>query len=305
MEENSNNTVRRNSPRAWMLASRPKTLSAAAVPVMIGAAMAWHMTEGVGFGVVPMILCFLFAFVMQIEANFINDYFDCVRGKDNEERLGPQRACQQGWISLPAMRQGMAITLLIAAAVGMPLVLYGGWQLIFIGAVCFVFSFLYTTLLASRGLGDVLVLLFFGIIPVVFTTFVCVPGYQQALAHMPWTEGLACGLVVDTLLLVNNYRDIDTDRHVGKRTLVVIIGRRPTEILYLLIIPLALLLNMIHLGVSAVSILLSLPVLALHLHTWREMKRIATGKALNKVLGMAARNIFVYGIMTTLIVILL
>ena len=112
-----------NSPRAWFLAVRPKTLTGAAVPVMLGAAYAWYMVQDLhSIEWVALALCFLFAFVMQIDANFINDYYDCVKGRDNEERLGPPRACQQGWVTMKAMRWAIALTTLLACAVGLPLI---------------------------------------------------------------------------------------------------------------------------------------------------------------------------------------
>ncbi len=294
--------VTQNSFKAWLLASRPKTLSGAAVPVMIGSAYAWHLTGSLQFNIVAMVLCFLFAFIMQIDANFVNDYYDCLKGMDNEDRLGPQRACQQGWISMHAMRIGIAITTIFAAAVGLPMIFFGGWQLIFIGALCILFCFLYTTCLAGHGLGDVLVLLFFGIVPVVFTAYVIV-GNTSALHSLPlWTLGLACGMVVDTLLIVNNYRDIDNDRKVGKITLVVAMGRHYAEKLYLTLVPLALIMSLWAIGLTAMTLILCLPVVALHLHTWHEMRRIHEGRELNRILGMTARNIFVYGIMTSFMV---
>lgn len=297
--------VKTNSPRAWLLAARPKTLSGAAVPVMIGASAAWQETQGEGFCWLAALLCFLFAFAMQVDANFVNDYYDCVRGRDNEMRLGPQRACQQGWVTLSAMRKALVATSLLACAIGLPLIYYGGWQLIGVGAMCVVFCFLYTTLLAGKGLGDVLVLVFFGLVPCYFTYYVAVPASQQSLGNITvWQLGLSTGLVVDTLLLVNNYRDIDNDRASSKRTLVVMIGKKATETLYLLIVPAALLVVLVSGTATFPGAFLLLPVLLLHLFTWRTMKRISQGRELNRVLGMTARNIFFFGILTSLLVIM-
>ena len=308
MDANAVNTlesIRPNSLRAWFLAARPKTLTAAAVPVMIGAAYAWHLTGGIGYGFVPMALCLLFAFVMQIDANFVNDYYDCVRGRDdNTMRLGPKRACQQGWITLSAMRRAIAFTSLLACLTGLPLICYGGWELVGIGALCLLFCFLYTTSLAGKGLGDLLVLVFFGIIPCCFTAYVTLPAPLQRMDTLPWLLALACGLVVDTLLLVNNYRDIDNDKATGKNTLVVMLGRKVTEVLYLLIVPAALIIVVAGVPARLIGIILSLPTLLLHLFTWRMMCRIKRGTALNKVLGMTARNILIFGIMTTLLIII-
>lgn len=297
-------TVTRNSIKAWLLASRPKTLTAAAVPVMIGTAAAWRDTGGVGVEFMAMTLCFLFAFIMQIDANFVNDYYDCIKGRDDETRLGPQRACQQGWVTLRAMRIAIVIASVLACCTGLPLIMYGGWQLIGIGILCLVFCFLYTTLLAGKGMGDVLVILFFGLIPCYFTYYVTVPEALQTLSNLTvWILSLATGLVVDTLLIVNNYRDIDNDRSVGKRTLVVLLGRKPTEWLYLFIIPLSIILVVASMGVNELSVIYALIMLLPHFMAWSIMRSIGYGKALNRVLGMTARNIFIFGILTTLLVI--
>lgn len=212
-----------NSPHAWILAARPKTLTGAAVPVMIGISAAW--ADGF-FRPVPALLCFLFAFFMQIDANFINDYYDFRKGLDDEKRLGPKRACAEGWITLPAMRRGIICTTLLSCLTGLPLVWYGGWTMVLIGVCCVVFCFLYTTCMARLGLGDLLVLVFFGLVPVGATY------YLQSGTVVPevWTLSLACGLVIDCLLVVNNYRDRDNDKAGGKITLVVRIGEKPQKI---------------------------------------------------------------------------
>ena len=130
---------------------------------MIGISAAW--ADGF-FRPVPALLCFLFAFLMQIDANFINDYYDFRKGLDDEKRLGPKRACAEGWITLPAMRRGIICTTLLSCLTGLPLVWYGGWTMVLVGVCCVVFCFLYTTCMARLGLGDLLVLVFFGLVPV-------------------------------------------------------------------------------------------------------------------------------------------
>ena len=229
----SDSQVKTNSLKAWILAARPKTLSGAAVPVMIGTAIAWAETTTNNFQVIPAILCFLFAFIMQIDSNFINDYFDCIKGNDDvETRLGPKRACSEGWITLPKMRMGLIITSLLGCLTGLPLVIYGGWTMIIVGALCVLFAFLYTTKLSYLGLGDILVLVFFGIVPVYFTYWVIVPQEMQVFNLRLLFVGIACGVVIDTLLIINNYRDRDNDKRDGKNTLVVRIGTTASELLY-------------------------------------------------------------------------
>ena len=300
--------MRKNSPKAWWLAARPKTLTGAAVPVMIGCAYAFYLggmeifTQG---GWVPASLCLLFAFIMQIDANFINDYYDCLNGRDNEMRLGPLRACQQGWVTMKAMRMAIAITTVLACMIGMPLICYGGWSMVAVGASSVVFCFLYTICMAQIGMGDILVLVFFGIVPTVFTTYVTVPHDMQNFAVMPLNLGVATGLRIGCLLHVNNYRDIDNDKKSGKNTLVVLIGKKYTEYLYMMIVPVALVMVLIEFGFSNVNMILSFIVYFLHINTWNKMKRIGEGKALNRILGETARNIFVYGLLISILIILM
>ena len=283
---NNSDNIRQNSFKAWILAARPKTLSGAMVPVMLGSAFAWKTLYDTN----------LFGMIMQIDANFVNDYFDCIHGNDNETRLGPERACAMGWVSLKAMRWAMAITTAVAGLVGLPLILVGGWEMILVGAFCILFCFLYTTCLAGLGMGDLLVVVFFGIIPVCFTSYlVC--------GIMPWILGIACGLVVDTLLIVNNYRDFDNDRNAGKRTLVVMIGKKYTEWLYITLPTLALVAVLFQYGWSEKNMLLCFCVYFLFVQSWNQMRMIKSGRALNKILGKTARNIFLFGILISLLII--
>ena len=283
------------SPKAWMLAARPKTLTGAAVPVMIGLSLAFADVGG-SFKILPAVLCLLFALVMQVDANFINDYFDFIRGNDDEARLGPRRACAQGWVSPRQMVCAIAVTTAIACAIGLPLIIYGGVEMLLIGALCVLFCFLYTTFLSYLGLGDLLVLVFFGIIPV------CIVYYLQAgtVTFEAFMASLACGFVIDTLLLVNNYRDIEGDERAGKRTLVVRLGARRGRMAYLLSGVTAVLLGVVFavFGHWLASVL-QVAYLALHYAAYRRMVKINKGKALNAVLGITACNMFVYGLLVS------
>lgn len=296
--------VKTNSVKAWLLATRPKTLSAAAVPVMIGTAFAWRNTSE-QFNWIPAILCLLFAWIMQIDSNLVNDYFDFKKGNDDETRLGPKRACSEGWITSDAMVWGILITTLLGCMTGIPLILYGGLEMVMVGIACVVFCFLYTTLFSYHGLGDILVLLFFGIIPVCCTYYVCMPLHQQIPTGEVIASSIACGLAIDALLIVNNYRDIGNDRSNGKITLAVRLGESKTRRLYESI------------GYTAAGIMIILvffdlyqtdkfiPTYAiyliyiiLHRQSYQEMKRINKGAKLNQVLGLTARNILVFGILS-------
>ena len=296
--------VKVNSAKAWFLAARPKTLTGAAVPVMIGISAAVAM-YGSSVRVVPAVLCMLFALVMQIDANFVNDYFDFMKGTDDEQRLGPKRACAQGWITAVAMRRGLLYTTVLACAVGLPLVYFGGWEMILVGFACVVFCFLYTISFSYIGLGDVLVLVFFGLVPVCMTYWLVAP--PTSLMSIPWPVivlSIACGLIIDTLLVVNNYRDIDNDRRAGKRTLIVRIGERGGLLLYMLlglagtILAIA---GIIYLNWHDGQFmqLLMTSYIPFHIRAFTEMRRIRKGAELNKVLGMTARNMFIFGVLVS------
>ena len=283
------NHIKEGSVKAWILASRPITLFGAAVPVMVALSKVW--TEGNSLIWIPSVLCLLFALVMQIDANFVNDYFDCIKGVDNEDRLGPKRACAQGWISLPAMKRAIIATTVLACLIGLPLVYWGGLGMIAIGIACVVFCILYTTLLSRLGMGDVLVLLFFGIVPVCATYYI----QTKTLDAETFCLSLACGLVTDCLLIVNNYRDRETDARVTKRTLVTFIGARATEWLYLALGIAACLLMAVPLRHNAAWLVLWLVP---HFMVWKRMKAINHGKELNKILGQTALNIMLFGAAT-------
>lgn len=306
-------TVKTNSIKAWILAARPKTLSGAAVPVIVGLALAFSdiLTESDypltwSYNGIPAILCLLFAFLMQIDANFINDFFDCLKGTDREDRLGPKRACAEGWITMEAMKHGIAATTVASCAVGLPLILFGGWHMVWIGLACVLFAFLYTTKLSYLGLGDLLVLVFFGIVPVGATYFVQLyPRTFTTDGHaITWAAllaGFIVGLVTDNLLIVNNFRDREQDKISGKNTLIVKIGATWGQRLYLAIGILAVLLCIpfIFCNHWLASVLPALYLIP-HVLTWRKMVRIWEGRELNAVLGATARNILIFGILLSI-----
>lgn len=287
--------VRPNSLRAWWLAARPKTLSAALMPIVAASAFAFTKDS---FNWQPALLCILFATLMQIAANFINDLIDFRRGTDGTERLGPERACAQGWIKPIDMRIGIALVLFPACMVGLCLLPFGGLPLILIGLACVLFAFLYTALLSYCGFGDVLVYVFFGFVPVCCTYFVEAGDVLPAIFLL----GAGCGLVIDTLLVLNNYRDRTTDRVAGKHTLIVIFGERFGSLFYL---------GQGLIGCACISgafafngrwsALLPLLYIPFHIATWREMVRINQGRALNKILGKTSRNMILLTLLTALV----
>lgn len=290
-----------NSPRAWMLAARPKTLTGAMIPVLIGSALAYADER---FCWIPALLCIVFACGMQVTANFINDLYDYLKGSDREDRLGPERACAQGWITPRAMRMGIGITTILSCAAGVGMLWtcstylpYGGWELVIVGVLCVVFAFLYTTFLSYHGWGDVLVLVFFGMVPVGGTYYV----QAHTLTAEVLIASLACGLVIDTLLVVNNYRDREQDALSGKRTLVVRFGEPFGRYLYLGLGIAAWLLCLLLIPMGKLTPLefVWAPTAYLWLHalTWRKMASIRSGKKLNSILGETSRNMLLFGLL--------
>ena len=293
--------MKQNSVKAWFLAARPKTLTGAAVPVMIGVSLAWVdslLYDDHPFQWLAAVLCFLFAFVMQIDANFINDFFDFANGTDDTEtRLGPRRACAQGWVSLDAMKRAIAITTCLACIIGLPLVFFGGLEMILIGLICVIFCFLYTTHFSYLGLGDVLVLVFFGIVPVCTSYYL----HLHTVTWQVFLASVACGLVIDALLIVNNYRDRDTDRDAGKNTIIVRLGAETGRQLYLGVGVGAMILGFTFwMNGHPLAFFLPFIYFILHIFTYLKIKRIDKGKALNLCLGETARNIFIYGLCVSL-----
>lgn len=253
------------------------------------------------------LLCALFACLMQIAANFVNDWYDFSKGTDREDRLGPERACAQGWITPQAMKRAVGVVITIACIVGLAVLFteqgemaWHGLELFIVGLLCVVFCILYTTCLSYLGLGDVLVLLFFGIIPVCGTYYV----QAHTLSWPGFILSLVSGICIDTLLIVNNYRDRDQDRISGKRTIIVRFGETFGRYAYLLLGVIAVLLSSLLICYGKISILgyvLSAgPYLVLHVLTWKRMVRINHGKELNSILGQNSRNMLLFGILLSI-----
>lgn len=209
----------------WILASRPKTLVAAAIPVLLGTVLAWH--QGF-FKPIAALLCLGFAVTAQIIANLANDYFDFIKGADKKDRLGPARMLASGRIQAAQMQKALFGLTTLAFIIGLGLIPYGGYGLISVGALCLVAAYLYTAgpfALAYNGLGDVAVFIFFGLIAVMCTEYVQVGSFSVSGLAI----ALAIGGLIDNIMVVNNYRDLEEDRAAKKQTLAVLIGRKWTR----------------------------------------------------------------------------
>ncbi len=217
------------SLKYWLLAARPKTLPAAAVPVMIGGAMA---AANASFNLIPWLLCLAFALLIQIATNFANDYYDFKKGADGKERIGPRRAVASGWIAPEVMFRGMLVVFAVAFLMGCLLIQWGGWWLLLIGVLSIACGIAYTGgpyPLGYNGWGDVFVFIFFGWIATAFTYYVQAGSFATPAlgsgAYLVWLAGMVPGALATNLLAVNNVRDEPQDRTTGKRTLVVRFGR--------------------------------------------------------------------------------
>ncbi|AKF11438.1 1,4-dihydroxy-2-naphthoate polyprenyltransferase [Sandaracinus amylolyticus] len=286
--------VQPGSTRAWLLASRPATLTAAFVPVAVGTACAAAMN---GLRWDTALAALLGAFGIQIGTNFANDVFDAEKGADTEERLGPTRAVQAGLIDARAMRRGMILAFLFSTACGVYLVAQAGWPIVAIGIASILSGIAYTGgpyPLGYNGLGDVFVMIFFGFVAVCGTTFVQT-GDVPAIA---WWASVPVGAIATAILVVNNLRDRVTDVKAGKRTLAVRFGRTGAEIEYGLLIlasyatPVAMWLE----GLASPWVMLPVVTFPLAMRLFGEV-RAREGAPLNATLAGTARLLLIFGVL--------
>jgi 1,4-dihydroxy-2-naphthoate polyprenyltransferase len=222
--------------RAWMLAARPATLPAAAVPVFVGAGAA----VGLGATFKPLVFAvtLICALLIQIGTNFANDYSDFHRGADHEGRLGPTRVTQSGLISQDSVRRGIIVAFGISLLLGLYLALIGGWPIVLIGALSILSGLAYTGgpfPFGYYGLGDVFVFVFFGLIAVTGTAYL----QNGVWSTFAFILSIPIGLLVTNILVINNLRDLPTDLAAGKRTLATRIGDKGTRTQYSLFLAVA------------------------------------------------------------------
>lgn len=283
--------------KIWIEAARLRTLpvSIAGVIAAVGVAKWEHR-----FMWLPSLICLIFAILAQITSNFANEYYDFKRGTDKKGRVGPRRGVTEGDISPKKLRNVTFSTLFLACTIGCCLIPFGGWWLIPVGITIAIFALAYSTgpyPLSYHGLGDIAVLVFFGLVPVNFTYYVQAGGWSPFALLV----SIAIGLMGVNVLLVNNYRDMDDDKEAGKHTTVVIFGRKVAGTFYLVS------------GGIAVSFLapiwvllpkwaLFIPILymIMHINTWR-MLISCQGSALNPLLGKTGRNMLVFSALLTIV----
>ncbi|MBV9327417.1 MAG: 1,4-dihydroxy-2-naphthoate polyprenyltransferase [Chloroflexi bacterium] len=284
-----------SGPRVWLLAARPATLPAAVVPVIVGTGAALHGTHS--FNLPVLIPTLLAALLIQIGTNFANDVFDFRRGADTAERLGPLRVTQGGLVTPQQVLVATFITFGLALLIGLYLVAIGGWPILAIGVVCLLSGLLYTGgpwPFGYHGLGDMVCFLTFGVLAVLGTAYL----HTLSITRLDVWASIPVGCLVTAILIVNNLRDIDTDRRVGKRTLAVILGRTGTRIEYGVCVGVAYLVA-IGLGVTGtVGLWWWLPLLSLPLAIWLVRYVSQTeGRPLNQALKRTGQLHLVFGLL--------
>jgi 1,4-dihydroxy-2-naphthoate octaprenyltransferase len=275
-----------STAEAWLLAIRPKTLPAAVAGVVVGCAVAAR--EG-GFAPPIALAALAVALLLQIAANLANDVYDFQRGADTNARVGPVRVTHAGLLSPRQVMGATALTIAAAIAVGLYLVAQGGWPIFLLGLLAVVSAVAYTAgpaPLGYLGLGEAFVFLFFGFAAVAGTAYV----QTRTLTPFALMASVPLGAIVSGVLVVNNLRDIDTDRAAGKRTLAVLWGPAGARREYAALLALAYLTPLVGwlvglMPVWALLAWLSAPV------AWSLTGRLwaASGPALNPLLGATAR----------------
>jgi 1,4-dihydroxy-2-naphthoate octaprenyltransferase len=271
---------------AWLLATRPKTLPAAISPVLVGCAVAWAED---GFDLVSALAAFAVALLLQVGANLANDVADFRRGADTDDRLGPVRVTQGGLIPPRQVVMATATVLMAAAAPGLYLVWRGGPVLALLGLLAIAAAVTYTAgpkPFGYLGLAELFVFIFFGPVAVVGTAFVM----THDVTRLALLSSVAMGCLVTAILVVNNLRDIDTDRVAGKRTLAVRIGIGATRWEYIALIAVAYTMPVVMWwsGLSEPWPLLAWTTAPLAIHLVRQVWQVG-GRGLNPVLGGTAR----------------
>lgn len=294
--------------KIWLEAIRLRTLPVSVSGVLIAVGLAKFNGA---FRLVPSLLCVAFAVLAQIVSNLANEYFDFKAGTDKKGRVGPRRGVTEGDFSPATLKRAIVGTLVATCAVGLSMLAvvepgegYANWLLLVgVGVMVAVMAFAYSAgpyPLSYHALGEVAVMAFYGLVPVIFSYYVVAGDFHPYAV----IAGIAIGLMGVNVLLVNNYRDVDDDREAGKRTSVVVAGRTLAAFAYLLNGLLALSV----LGVLWLRLWMEwgwwtmLPpaiYMALHLTSWHRLKQ-RTGAALNPILGATARNMLIFTILLTL-----
>lgn len=279
---------------SWILASRPKTLLAAFVPVIIGSAVAAHHNSFKPLAATVALIC---SVLIQVGTNFTNDLYDFLSGKDTKERLGPTRALASGLISVNEMKAGVFITFALTFLLGLYLVYLGGWLILLIGIFSIIAGIAYTAgpyPLAYNGLGDIFVFIFFGLIGTVGTYFV----QTREINILAFWASVPVGALITNILVVNNYRDLEEDKSNGKNTLAVKLGEKFARLQYVAFMFLSYAILFVVYFTYKESLFVFLPLLSLPIAV-KLIKMIYSlkGTELNDTLALTAKLSLIYGLL--------
>lgn len=272
------------------------------LPVSVaGVITAWGLASLYGASrLLPALLCLAFAVLAQIASNFANEYYDYRDGLDRPGREGPRRGVTEGDITPRAMLVATFATLGVACSIGLSLIAFGGWWLLIVGAVTALGALAYSAgpyPLSRHALGEVAVVVFFGIVPVNLT-FYLQTGYFTATVA---ASSVAIGLMTANVLIVNNYRDSADDSAVGKTTLATLLGPTLTRGLYAAnALAAVALMWIVWAAISPWALAVPVVYLAASGGICMAMKR-RTGAALTPLLGMTAMLILLYSVMLALL----
>lgn len=292
------NEIRPGSREAWVLAMRPRTLPVSIGPVLVGTAVAFS-TGSLRLG--PAIAAGFGALLLQIGSNFANDVFDFEKGADTETRIGPPRAAQMGLLSAAALKRGMLAVFVLATLCGVYLAWVAGPVILLVGLISIVAAVAYTGgpwPLGYHGLGDLAVFVFFGFVAVVGTTFV----QTTTIDPFAVVAAVPVGALATAILVVNNLRDVDADRLIGKRTLAVRIGRLGARFEWAALVGAAYLTTFVAMIAMNESAWVLLPWLSAPraLSLWGVIRSNEDGSALNEALAGTAQLGFLFSLLFAL-----
>lgn len=281
--------------KPWIEAVRLHTLPISISGVFAGISCALISGK---FIFTPALLCLLFAITAQITANLANDYFDFKNGIDDKDRAGFKRVLTVGEISPNEMKIGTIISFILTSIIGCCLLFFGKWWMLPVGIIIVIFALAYSAgpyPLSHHGLGDIAVLIFFGIVPVTLTCYLLNGNWSNLYLSLP--TSIASGLLAVNVLIVNNYRDVESDAKNNKRTTAVIFGREKLGIAYLAsgIIAMLLLFPIWRIF-SYYGLIIPIIYIFLHVNTWKTLIH-NEGSVLNGVLQKTAMNMIIFTIL--------
>jgi 1,4-dihydroxy-2-naphthoate octaprenyltransferase len=288
------NTITNTKFQSWVLASRPKTLLASVVPVMVGTALAVNTGK---FNFLIALIALVCSLLIQIGTNFTNDLYDYLRGADTQLRKGPARVLANGLITQSGMKAGILIMFISAFLLGLYLVYVGGIIILVIGILSIAAGLAYTAgpyPLAYKGLGDIFVFMFFGLIGTLGTFYL----HTNEISLPAFLSSIPVGSLITNILVVNNYRDIETDKTAGKNTLAVKLGKTFTQYQFIFLIVVSFLTPLVLFLFFDFKIWIFLPYLTLPV-AYNIIKMLFTldGIQLNRTLELTARLSALYGIL--------